>query len=345
MATHPTGFKTALRNVEPQRDFEGDDAHHAKLAHGAVRDVLKADPKLRDSWGIKPKLIGSYAREVSIRRVKDVDVFCRLTTAPAGLAPGAAMTEFDRVLDAEYGDRCTRQHRSFKIDFDDYDLSVDVVPARPSGDHWQVPSRDPEGQRGAWVDTNPLLLNELTTTMNGRFLLGQNDYGMYVPTVKLIRQVRRHLLGPDSQPGGLFLELMTYQVFDAAMNAHNTVADYLKATLEELASYFDVVIDDGGLPDSTMDGKTITTRASRAELKVARTAFQGVAKTAADALGTEDQCESARLWQQVLGENCGGQVFELPSYCSATSESGAASLVAARKPGAHRVPAGRDTYA
>lgn len=181
--------------------------------------------------------------------------------------------------------------------------------------------------------------------MNGRFLLGQSEYGMYVPTVKLIRQVRRHVLGPNSQPGGLFVELMTYQVFDTVMNAHTTVADYLKATLEELASYFDVVIDDGGLPDPTMDGKTITTRASRAELKVARTAFKDVAKTAADALGAGDQCASARLWQQVLGENCDGQVFELPSYCSATAESGATSLLASRKPGADRVPAGRDTYA
>lgn len=146
MATHPTGFKTAQRNIEPKREVEGDDAHNARLAHAEVRDVLKADRKLRDTWGAKPKLIGSYARDVSIRRVKDVDVFCRLTTAPAALAPGEAMTEFDRVLNAEYGDRCERQHRSFKIDFPDFDLSVDIVPAKPCDKHWQVPSRDPEGR-------------------------------------------------------------------------------------------------------------------------------------------------------------------------------------------------------
>lgn len=345
MATHPMGFKTALRNVEPQRVSPGDDAHNARQAHAKVRDVLKADPKLCDTWGIQPKLIGSYARDVSIRRVKDVDVFCRLTTAPGGLTPGEAMTEFERVLDAEYGERCTRQYRSFKIDFPDFDLSVDIVPAKPCGAHWQVPSRDPEGQRGAWVETNPLLLNKLASTMNGRFLLGQSDTGMYVPTVKLVRQVRRHLLGPDSQPGGLFLELMTYQVFETAMTtSHTTVAAYLHATLEELASYFhDVLVD--GLPDPTMNGKTIKTRATRAELKAARTAFADAAKTAAEALGTEEQCASARLWQQVLGQNCDGEVFELPSYCSTTTGTAAASLPAARKPGSDRVPAGRDTYA
>lgn len=344
MATHPSGFKTALRNVEPQRVTAGDDAHNAKLAHAEVREALQADAKLRDIWGVKPKLIGSYARDVSIRRVKDVDVFCRLTSAPEALAPGEAMTEFERVLDDAYDDRCSRQHRSFKVDFPNFDLSVDIVPAKPCGEHWQVPSRDPEGQRGAWVDPNPLLLNTLTSQMNGRFLLGQTETGMYVPTVKLVRQVRRHLLGPDSQPGGLFLELMTYQVFNDAMGVHSTVADYLSATLSLLAAYFDDVLD-VGLPDPTMDGRTISTRASRAELKAARTAFTKVAGIAAEALETEDQCASARLWQQVLGQNCDGEVFELPSYCDASAVTGAASLSAVRKPGADRVPAGRDTYA
>ena len=78
---------------------------------------------------------------MSIRRVKDVDVFCRLTTAPEMLAPGEAMTKFERVLDAEYGDLRTRQHRSFKIDVDDDALSVDVVPAKPAGDHWKLRPR------------------------------------------------------------------------------------------------------------------------------------------------------------------------------------------------------------
>lgn len=62
-------------------------------------------------------------------------------------------------------------------------------------------------------------------------------------------------------------------------------------------------------------------------------------------LGSTELCASARLWQKVLGENCDGQVFELPDFCSTTAESGAAPLLAGIKPGADRVPAGRDTYA
>lgn len=342
MAHLASQFYQALRNIEPQRNTEGDDSHNAKEAHAEVRDVLQADTKLCETWGIKPKLIGSYARDVSIRRVKDVDVFCRLTTAPTALLPGEAMTEFERVLQAKYDERCERQHRSFKIDFRDFDLSVDVVPAKPCDDHWQVPSRDPEGERGKWVETSPLELNVLTSTMNARFPLGDTERGMYVPTVKLIRQVRRHVLG--DQPGGLFLELMTYQVFDTKMTVQKTVAAYLAGTLGHLATYFDDVIVDG-LPDPTMPGKTISTKATATEIKAARTAFQDVAKIAGDALGTEEQCASARLWQQVLGSNCDGEVFELPSYCTATADTVSASAFAGRKPGADRVPAGRETYA
>jgi hypothetical protein len=342
MATLAVQFDQALRNIEPQRVTTGDDAHNAKLAHAEVRGVLQADTKLYETWGIKPKLIGSYARDVSIRRVKDVDVFCRLTTAPPALMPGDAMTEFERVLEAEYDDRCERQHRSFKIEFPDFDLCVDVVPAKPCGEHWQVPSRDPDGERGKWVETNPLKLNELTSQLNGRFPLGVTERGMYVPTVKLIRQVRRHVLG--DQPGGLFLELMTYHVFDTQMTVQSTVAAYLSETLGYLATFFDDVIADG-LPDPTMPGKNISTKASATEIKAARVAFKDVAKTAKEALETEEQCAAARLWQQVLGTNCDGEVFELPSYCSATADTAGRAAVPGRKPGADRVPAGRETYA
>ena len=65
-------------------------------------------------WGIRPILIGSYARSVSIRRIKDVDVFGRLVTPPQSLLPGAALDEFERVLRDEYGDRCVKQFRSLQ---------------------------------------------------------------------------------------------------------------------------------------------------------------------------------------------------------------------------------------
>jgi hypothetical protein len=59
------------------------------------------------------------------------------------------------------------------------------------------------------VETNPLKLNELTSKANADFTL--NGRAIYVPTVKIVRQVRRTWL--DDQPGGLFAELMAYWAF------------------------------------------------------------------------------------------------------------------------------------
>jgi hypothetical protein len=84
---------------------------------------------------------------VSIRRVKEVDVFGRLTAADDTLAPGRAMGLFEDALGAEYGDRVERQHRSFKVEFPDFDLCVDAVPARPRGSHWEIPNRPNEQAR------------------------------------------------------------------------------------------------------------------------------------------------------------------------------------------------------
>ncbi len=73
MATLATHFKTALSNIEPSGD-----AKNAQSAHAEVTAALEADDLLV-KLGVDPLLIGSYGRHASIRRVKDVDVFARLS--------------------------------------------------------------------------------------------------------------------------------------------------------------------------------------------------------------------------------------------------------------------------
>ena len=92
MATLPSCFSQALSAIEP-----GVDADHAKDAHAEVSAALKASAPLT-GLGISPVLIGSYAREVSTRRVKDVDVFGRLEDADKDLRPGRALDLFEDAL-------------------------------------------------------------------------------------------------------------------------------------------------------------------------------------------------------------------------------------------------------
>lgn len=84
-----------------------------------------------------PILIGSYKRRVSIRRMKDVDVFGRLPDLAADVAPKTLLTEFERVLARAFPavdgtKRVRRQARSLQVSFPEFEgLYVDAVPARP----------------------------------------------------------------------------------------------------------------------------------------------------------------------------------------------------------------------
>lgn len=178
----PTGFDAATTNVEPG----GSDVANAAIAHRAVRDVLEQDDTLT-AWGIDSVLIGSYKRHVSIRRIKDVDVFCRLPNIPSCIDGEGALGEVQRVLVAEYGaDAVHRQARSLQVKIDDWGgLHVDAAPARPAGSYWEIPDHD--NPSGGWQQTNPEEMTRLKTDMNRR----SND--LYVPAVKLLRQTRRAL--------------------------------------------------------------------------------------------------------------------------------------------------------
>jgi hypothetical protein len=331
VATLPTCFRQALHNVQPAEDEK-----NAADAHEQVSDALNADPELRE-LGVDPVLIGSYAREVSIKRVKDVDVFGRLANADATLGPGGILDQFARVLVAEFGeDRVERQHRSIKTDFPDFDLCVDAVPARPYEDHWEIPTRPKE--RARWVETNPTRLNELTTQANKDFTL--NGSGIYVPTVKLVRQTRRTWLG--DQPGGFYFEIMTYWAFENEQPSKTSVAGYLTFALETIAAMLPGVATDG-LDDPTLADKKISTKATGADFETAVVRIAEAAQLARAALDEPDECKAAVMWRELLGKTTeGDQVFPLPEYCNA---DGSRRSYAGVTVGATRVPAGSDRYA
>ncbi len=127
MANLTSKFKDALTRIEPSAA----DIKNAPFAHNEVRDALAAASGL-DDWGVKPILIGSYARSVAIQRVKDVDVFCRMYDIDGDVQPVTVLNRFYKALEDAFGSaRVTRNARSFKVTFPEYDdLHVDAVPAR-----------------------------------------------------------------------------------------------------------------------------------------------------------------------------------------------------------------------
>ncbi len=324
MAQLPDQFKQAKQNIEPEKDAE-----NAAKAHAEVRAVLEFDGELA-TWGIDTVLIGSYARHVSIKQVRDVDVFSRLPDIPDNVLPGDLLNKIYNVLVKEYGlDRVERQDRSIKVDFPEYDLSVDAVPARPKNDHWEIPDR-----HGGWEETNPEYLGELTSTMNDK------HGGHYVPTVKLIRQVRRAHL--DHRPAGLYYEILAYHAFNEGFDAE-TAAEYFTRGLRRGADQLRKAIDQGGLDDPTLSGKHITTRATATQLGDAYTKLTELASTAEKALASEDRCAAAKLYQEILGETPDEEwVFPLPDDCE---EDGRAKILPTITPGSRKIPPGDSRFA
>jgi hypothetical protein len=297
MAQLITQFEKACSNVEP----DSTDVKNAAEAHTAVRDVLDNRPDLVDR-GIATVLIGSYKRHVSIRRVKDVDVFSR--TEGLDMTAGEALDLFERILVEAFGeDRVERQDRSIKIDFPDFDLYVDAVPARPAGDYWEIPDRNNE-----WTQTNPEELTRLSSKMND-----DND-DIYVPLVKLVRQTRNANLG--KRPGGLYFEILTYHAFNNGVKGDN-IAELYVATLRSIADQLEDVVNGGHVEDPTMPGAHIKIRVTDAQLKTAADKFAAIATKADNALKNDDPCAAAFAFREILGKNSDDErVFPMPAPCN-----------------------------
>jgi hypothetical protein len=309
--TLPEQFVEALSRIE----IRGEKRRRAIAAHTEIRTWLETDPGLR-SWGIDTVLIGSYKRQTGIHPGKDVDVFAKLTALDVTASPQEVFDAVADMLERKYGERAEAQRRSIKVSFDtDGDgFAVDVVPAVPSAAHWAIPQRDRDlwtsvdpGAR--WVETDPEKLGELTTAQNTTLMVG--DQGAYVPTVKLVRQVRRHHLG-EAKPGGLYFELLSYWAFEEKDVTGGSFAEILAATLGSAARRLSTgtVVIDPAL------GTPVSPAPEQAELQAAGVLFSELAAKAQQALGSA-RCPAGALWREILGENERGHCFPVPPGCDA----------------------------
>lgn len=342
-------FDLALSNIEPTSA----DKSNAPLAHDQVSEALGADSDIR-SWGFDPILIGSYKRHVSIRRIKDVDVFGRLTTLDDDVLPASVLGRFETVLRNAFPTvdgqvRVHRQARSLQVSFPEYDgLYVDAVPARPwtspSGvAAWQVPMREEMDSAQGWQATNPGRLGELTTELND----ADHSGGYYVPTIKLLRQTRRSLLG-NRKPGGLTVEIAALHAFTAGLVtglvSGPTHADFYASALRQTGNVLhNAFVLGGGLDDPTLPGEKITVRGSDEDKSALATAFLDAATDAEQALCSDDKCAAAKTFRDLLGkavDDVGDNdfVFPMPATCNI---DGTAKRFAAITAGDPLVPATR----
>lgn len=327
MADLNSQFAGAKRRVEATAT----DKANAKAAHEDVRDCLEDDETLK-AYGIDTVLIGSYKRHVAIRRVKDVDVLSKLPELPREVGPRQLLGYFEAVLTDKYGaERVEAQSRSVKVDFPNFGLAVDAVPARPclNSDYIEIPDRS-----GGWETTNPEALTELTTAMNNRY----DDE--YVPLVKLIRQTRRHNLG--KRPGGFYFEILTFHAAHSGLDTRTTATLFTTA-LRSIAAQLQAVVAGVTVLDPTMPGEVISVRVTDAQMRAAADTFAALASKAEAALGAE-LCPAAKAFREILGRNDDDEwVFEMPPGCN--DDGTAKELPRVSSSGDRVIPAGDGRFA
>lgn len=323
METLKSQFADAVRNVT----IHGDKAELAKEAHREVRELLEADPTLKE-WGIDTILIGSYARQTARYPGKDVDIFLRFTNRTNRHDPGIIYDHVRDVLVTKYGaiekqGRVTQQPRSLKIDFADPNLpadqqfSVDAVPAVRWGDHWGIPNRNRDlwlQDESRWILTDPVQFTNDTTTLAVSALTPTVDgANAYRPIVRLMRQIRHIHLG-DARPGGLAVEVACFHAWNAGDVTGDSYAELLVNTLDAVAGDFRTASIKGQL--DPVFGTVMQPELAEGVWNDAAWRFEDLAKRGREALAA-DKCRAAKVWRDILGTNDRGQVLPLPDGCDA----------------------------
>ncbi len=316
METLSANFEDALTRIE----LRGERARLAQAAHLETRQVLEESTALK-KWGVDSVLIGSYARGTTIFPGKDVDVFAKLSGLDIQASPQNVFTTVHEVLLAKYGkERIEPHRRSIRVKFDfpkeGETFSIDVVPAVRWEKRWGIPAGDRALWEAAehprrWMQTDPEKLAKLTTQRNSR--LQVDGRGVYVPLVKLVKQIREQHLS-ENKPGGLYAELMIYWAFEQKIE-EKSFAELLAAGLSSVAHQLQQAVTQP-LRDPVLE-RPFDPQPSAAELSKAAIVFDGLAKDAARAL-TLTRCPAAAIWRRILGKNDRGWCFPLPDGCDET---------------------------
>ena len=202
----------AFRKFKSRLELNDKEQKNASARQQEVREYLDTKFSIANSF-----LTGSYARYTKTKPLKDIDIFFVLKDSERhyrGEAPSAVIDAFYDALREKYGEKAVRkQSRSVNVDFgvhvdteDNTDyriLSVDVVPAFPEDDDYEIPDSD----TGQWIKTNPKIHAEKATAAHQAF---SNEWKGLVRMVKYWNNNPRHGSDKPIKPSFL-IEVMALE--------------------------------------------------------------------------------------------------------------------------------------
>ncbi|MDD5762101.1 MAG: CBASS oligonucleotide cyclase [bacterium] len=158
-------IEEAFRKFKSRLELNEKEQKNAASRHQEIRDHMRQKFDLADDF-----LTGSYRRHTKTKPLKDVDIFCVLSSKESRYRrehPTKVLGAFQHALVDKYGDKAvTQQRRSVSVDFgvvvdveDNTDyrvVSMDIVPAFAYREDYEIPdSRDSN-----WIRTNPKIHEE-----------------------------------------------------------------------------------------------------------------------------------------------------------------------------------------
>ena len=116
--------------------------------------------------------------------------------------------------------------------------------------------------------------------------------------------------------GGLYFEILTYHTFAGGLDG--SLPERFVAALDSVASQLEAVVAGGDVEDPSMKGEVISVRATDAQFQAAASCFRDLATRAQVALDDDDDCKSAAVFREILGQRTDDNewVFPLPDYCN-----------------------------
>ena len=280
-------FKGLLKNIEP----DPDNVKLAKKSHEEVRDYLIGDEEISKA-NPETFLSGSYARNTAINDIKDVDIILMIDLDRNITDPVVTLCWLQASLQKKYS-KVKQQGRSVNV-VNDKGFSLDIVPATPvsnrSGPLW-IPDRVAK----SWVPTHPKKQIEFSTERN------KNTEGYYVHLIKIIKFWRDRLGNENAKPNSYIIESLISQCIVSKPDSYGSA---VKNIFYYIYSSYQPYLNSGRVPSISDPGYPSVNVAKRwkfDEFSAFMTEVKSSYNIAKEALESEDEDESIKLWRKLFG--------------------------------------------
>ncbi len=280
-------FKGLLTSIEP----DSANVKLAKKSHEEARDILIEDEEISKA-NPETFLSGSYARDTAINDIKDVDIILMIELDRNSTDPEIVLAWLQDRLQNNYS-KVKLQGRSVNV-INNKGFSLDIVPTTPisnrSGPLW-IPDREAK----AWVPTHPKGQIEFSSQRN------KITEGYYIHLIKIVKYWRDRLTNQRAKPNSYIIESL---ISNCITSKPNSYGDAIKNIFYCIHAAYSNYLNTKSVPIINDPGYVIVNVAKRWEYDEFSSFMAEVENgyyIAKEALVSEDENESKRLWRILFG--------------------------------------------